>query len=394
MISRVNITNFKCFKDRSVPFAPLTVISGGNGVGKSTIIQSLLLMRQTSDKLRYLEDFSGSTTAGNVEFPVRLNDTYHLALGNSSTVTNSEIESESIWLGVSGFPETTRDSTISEFHADTAAYAVTITCRHQAANSSVMLDRETGLSLFAREFHYLVAERVGPRDLYNVSGSDYPTTGFCGEFTAQAIAENETAEVQASLCLVDGTNLFKLQLEAWMGRIVPGIRVLTHPYPEINRVRISIERQGRSTQSMSPMNTGFGISYVLPVLVSGLLAKPGTMLIVENPEAHLHPSAQSMIGQFLACVAASGVQVVIETHSDNVLNGVRLAAIDGLVGHSEVLFLFLSLPDGETQPEIDSISVDEAAELSSWPSGFFDQQGRDLTALMRARMDARAKSTK
>jgi predicted ATPase len=389
MITALVVQNFKCFKDVRIPLNPLTVISGGNGVGKSTIIQSLLLLRQTSDKLRFLEDFTGASTAGNVEFPVRLNDAYHLALGNSSTVTNSEIESEAIWLGVSASPSTSWDPMIAEFHADTAASAVTITCRHQAANSSVMLEREPGLSLFAREFHYLVAERVGPRDLYNVSDSEYPTTGFCGEFTAHAITICETAVVQPSLCLVDGSDLFKVQLEGWMSQLVPGIRVVTHPYPEINRVRISIERQGRSTQPMSPMNTGFGISYVLPILVSGLLAKPGTMLIVENPEAHLHPSAQSLIGQFLACVAAAGVHVIVETHSDNVLNGVRLAAIEGLVDHADVGFLFLSLSGGETQPDVKPISVDKASELSSWPSGFFDQQGRDLTALMRARMSAR-----
>lgn len=389
MIEAIIIRNFKCFKDAEIPLKPMTVISGGNGVGKSTIIQSLLILRQTADKLRYLEDFTGTSSAANIEFPVRLNEVYHLALGNSSTVTNSEIESETIWLGVSASPRTVWDPTISEFQADTAASALTITCRHQAANSSVMLSREPGLSLFAREFHYLVAERVGPRDLYGVSDTDEATTGFCGEYTAHAITESETRTVRPELCIVEESDLFKVQLEGWMSRLVPGIRIVTHPYPEINRVRISIERHGRSTQPMSPMNTGFGISYVLPVIVSGLLARPGTMLIVENPEAHLHPSAQSMIGQFLACVAAAGVQVIVETHSDNVLNGVRLAAIDGLVDHSDVGFLFLSLPEGETQPEVRSISVDGSSELSSWPSGFFDQQGRDLTALMRARMKLR-----
>ena len=79
---------------------------------------------------------------------------------------------------------------------------------------------------------------------------------------------------------------------------------------------------------MRPTNMGFGVSYALPVITAGLLAPAGSLLVVENPEAHLHPAGQSRVGRFLAHLAASGVQVVAETHSDHVLNGVRLAAVE------------------------------------------------------------------
>lgn len=115
------------------------------------------------------------------------------------------------------------------------------------------------------------------------------------------------------------------------------------------------------------------------------------MLIVENPEAHLHPAAQSAVGQFLAYVASAGVQVIVETHSENVINGVRLATINGGIDHNEVALFFFSSEDGSTQPRIDNISVDALAELSAWPIGFFDQQGQDLTELMKARRAKRSK---
>lgn len=77
-----------------------------------------------------------------------------------------------------------------------------------------------------------------------------------------------------------------------------------------------------------PTLTGFGISYILPIVTMGLwcTCEKNCVLIVENPEAHLHPSAQSNIGKFLELVSSGGVQVIIETHSEHVIDGVRLQA--------------------------------------------------------------------
>jgi predicted ATPase len=104
------------------------------------------------------------------------------------------------------------------------------------------------------------------------------------------------------------------------------------------------------------------------------------MLLVENPEAHLHPAGQSKLGRFLARVAGSGVQVVMETHSDHVLNGARLAvANDRTLRARDMLVHYF----GESQTSV--ISVNEKGELDHWPMGFFDQIENDLGGLARAR---------
>ena len=77
-----------------------------------------------------------------------------------------------------------------------------------------------------------------------------------------------------------------------------------------------------------PTNVGFGITYALPIVVSALSARPGSLLIVENPEAHLHPRGQVKMGELLCQASEAGIQVLIETHSDHVLNGIRLAVRD------------------------------------------------------------------
>ena len=73
--------------------------------------------------------------------------------------------------------------------------------------------------------------------------------------------------------------------------------------------------------------------------------------MVENPEAHLHPSAQAAMGEFLAISAASGIQVILETHSDHVLNGIRRAVKKGLITHHDVAIHFFTgeVPVGSTR---------------------------------------------
>ena len=90
-------------------------------------------------------------------------------------------------------------------------------------------------------------------------------------------------------------------------------------------------RTSKGTSFHRPIHTGFGLTQVLPLLVAALSARLEDLLLVENPEVHLHPSGQAAMGEFLAEVAAAGVQVLAETHSDHVLNGVRRAVKKGIL---------------------------------------------------------------
>ncbi len=394
MIHQIHLNNFKCFQNLVLPLNRLTVLSGGNSVGKSSVVQSLLLLRQTADQLRQI----AGTFQGNSDIRpalrVKLNDEYRLNLGNSTTLTNADIESETVTLGISGKdPETVR-SILCDFEASTTTPTTSVLCVKGIEALGAALARGSSFSIFQQEFHYLIAERVGPRNLQPMADHAFISTGFAGEFTAFAISQAEAANriVAKPLQLGADSGLFRVQLEAWMGRLVPGTQIFTRSYPELNRVQMTIGRRGATVPPLPPANTGFGISYTLPIVVSGLLAAPGSMLIVENPEAHLHPAAQTAIGIFLASVAATGVQVLVETHSENVLNGVRLAVLQDIIPHEDAHFLFLSLDESATQPVLSRIMMNKAAELTSWPLGFFDQQGVDLSKMMRARRASTATS--
>jgi predicted ATPase len=132
-----------------------------------------------------------------------------------------------------------------------------------------------------------------------------------------------------------------------------------------------------------PANVGYGLNYAFPIFVAGLLAKRDQTLIIDSPEAHLHPRAQSRIGGFLVHAAAAGVRLIVETHSDHLLNGIRLAVREQRVKPDDVTIHFFD-PRGLADKSIAHVTtliVGADGEISDWPAGFFDQSERDLASL-------------
>ena len=129
-----------------------------------------------------------------------------------------------------------------------------------------------------------------------------------------------------------------------------------------------------------PANVGYGLTYAFPLIVALLASKPGDVLSIDSPEAHLHPQAQSRMGAMLAQFAAGGTQLLVETHSDHILNGVRLAVAQRVLApHDTGLTFFAGTSEaghGVTLPQIDS-----TGRIDVWPDGFFDQAEADIAAL-------------
>lgn len=148
--------------------------------------------------------------------------------------------------------------------------------------------------------------------------------------------------------------------------------------------------------AFNPQSVGFGISYILPVLVALLTSIPEDIVIIENPEAHLHPRGQAEMGNLIARAAAYGVQVFVETHSDHVINGVRVAVKKGIVKPDDVNIAFFERKrheivsdDGvkgqEYYADVRNIKIDANGSLSEYPEDFMDEWSNQLMRLMRPR---------
>jgi predicted ATPase len=224
---------------------------------------------------------------------------------------------------------------------------------------------------------------------------DYPNVGFQGEFTAQIIADLDTLENESRFQIDDKRvlsdrmylkgNKFQHHVNAWLSYIIDGVTIVPVKDSETHTARIAVENTFSKGRPIFPTNTGFGISYSLPIIVSCLLARKGAFLIIENPEAHLHPSAQSKLGLFLGVMANSGVKILLETHSDHIINGIQIAVAEKKINYELVSLNFFSYQENSTQPEVQRINLKKMGELTDWPKGFFDQTQIDYSRLIRLR---------
>jgi predicted ATPase len=247
--------------------------------------------------------------------------------------------------------------------------------------------------LFAEEFYYLNAERIGPRNYQLIDSKVMNNCGVYGENTVHLLnvlsVSNERVEPNKCYNFDEEkkVNTVSKQVEYWMDYIIPGIEISTDDITDLRVSKMMLQQSSLDTGFLSPYNFGFGISYVLPIILTGLIAKEGSMLLVENPEAHLHPKGQSHIGYFLAMMAMAGVQVVIETHSEHVINGIRIAALKNGMNPDDISINFFSIKehDGIVKHMVEHITLNERMDLEVWPEGFMDQEEEDLRTLRELR---------
>lgn len=397
MIESIQIKNFKCFADSEVKLNHLTILAGANGVGKSTVIQSLLLIRQTIDAFehhfsskleKWMDNIATQPTVGSgnevdnwaINSKILLNDSYLLQLGNSKEIINSATNSQQIEFIL----KTKNQSATFGFDASVSSLSL---LSNQVSSS---INNEE-FNIAKHSFHYLNAERLGPRNIQEITEQSFNSTGFQGELTGQALHKSEILNLKLEdndkriyeTSNNKSLNKISSQVEAWMKFIIPEIEVRIDPFPEINTVRVSLKKQGSGSDFLHPNNIGFGITYVLPIVVAGLISEKGSMLIVENPEAHLHPSGQSRIGQFLSKIASEDIQVVVETHSEHFINGVRLGCMKDYLPNTDVSINFFSQESSAKFPTISRVNVTESGDLSEWPYGFFDQEQKDFAEMSR-----------
>lgn len=375
MIASVSLHNFKCFRSLTLDLGAMNVLAGMNGAGKSTVIQSLLAVRQSWE--------SDSIARGRIQLSGALAD-----LGTAGAVYCADPSSDSVEIIIRASehsPPIELRSPQSEEHSK--EYFLRL-------DTEIQIDAgATAFGLFSEPFNYLNAERVGPRKVFQIPMDEgHPLwVGKCGENASYIVASErrETRIVNDFLILESSDEkeykTLQYQWALWMARLFPGFEGESEIYNEADQVRLGLALQRRETGQglfVRPTNTGFGLSYVLGIIIAGLVAKPETILIVENPEAHLHPKAQSMVGEFLARVAAGGVQVFVETHSEHVLNGVRRMVKQAIITPDTVRLFFFAKTVHALEPSVTQIPVSASGDISTWPEGFFDQLDKDLNIIL------------
>ena len=384
MLTRIDLRHFKCFDMVKLPLCPLTLLSGTNASGKSSVMQALVLLHQTMREH---------------EWSVRLmlNGTV-IRLGTAAEVID-QVHGRRNWEITLLDGDADRFQWEFEGERDEMSMAVRRACGEMdegkewdVVNESTLLHHllphdvspmlsSPSLTNRLCGLTYLTAERLGPREYYVFDDPQLtPVVGSQGEHAVSVLYSGRDIRVLDNL-LVQGVPPTRFrQVEARMAHFFPDCVLEIGQVSRANAVTLGI-RISSSTKFHRPIHAGFGLTQVLPIMVAALSANRDDLLLIENPEVHLHPAAQAAMGEFLAKVAAAGVQVMIETHSDHVLNGIRRAVKNHTLPSEDVALHFFRPRREEGtggDPQVQSLILDADGNIDSWPKGFFDQFDRDM----------------
>ena len=389
MLQRIDLLHFKCFELLRLPLRRLTLLSGLNASGKSSVMQAFALFHQTVREHEWSPAIMLNGSAVRLGTAGEVID--HVSGGHGCGIGLRDGDTEYQW----------------EFSAERSDMSMTVTRiavderRFAARDGETMVlhkmlpkeveerpesEKATGVDMDLvkrlEELSYLTAERTGPRDIYPLEGRGHlGVVGAGGEHAVSLMYSRADDPIVDALALPGAAKTGLRQVGARMSTFFPGCELEVSPILRANSLTLGV-RTSHQTDFHRPGHTGFGITQVLPIVVASLFARRGGLLLIENPEVHLHPAGQATMGEFLAEVAAAGVQVVLETHSDHVLNGARRAVRRGVLnGNETALHFFRSREDAERDggAAVQTPELADDGSIDHWPDGFFDQFDKDMS---------------
>ncbi len=410
-ITRISVGGYKSIKEnQSVEIRPLTLLAGANSSGKSSIMQPLLLLKQTLEasydpgsllldgpnvKFTSADQLLSRTTKdGRVDrFRVAvelgsagtLTTVFRRQVGKGLDVTEMSFVSEKertvlredmshtdIIKAIPRFKEL--GDALTKASKAKAIWTVT----RERCFLGVSLVREDGEESIPFSFWqspsgataqaltgliHLPGLRGNPQRSYPVTAVGRTFPGTFEHYVASIIVQWQPARSSGNLARL-GRSLERLGL-TWKARAQP----VNDTQVELQVGRLCHATRGGAQDLVSIADVGFGVSQTLPVIVALLAAEPGQLVYLEQPEIHLHPRAQVAMAQVLADAANRGVRVVAETHSALLLLGVQSLVAEGKLP-ANLVKLHWFRRDAEGATQVTSSDLDNSGAFGDWPEDF------------------------
>ena len=334
MINNLRIDNFKCFDNVDIEFRNLTVFCGTNSSGKSSAIQSLLLL----DNCIVNENSLNSQL---------------LNLGHFEEIRNFIVRRENVNIEII---QSNRNFNLS-------ASEGLINCSNKE---------------FYNSLSYISANRVGPKDFYHKITSTKNFIGENAEFLIDYLYKNSRNLVDQNRMIDNSSLTLDYHVNYWLDKIL-NVKISLDDIKSGNIITANYSFKGN--KNVRPYHIGAGISYTIGIIILCLNIEKGKTIILENPEIHLHPKAQSELSSFLAFIAKSGVQIIIETHSDHIFNGIRKAIHKKEISSKEVSIQFFEMGDDNLSHNV-PVEINEKGRILNVRENLFDQFDNDLDELL------------
>lgn len=434
MLTRLKLTNFKSWRELDLALGPITLLYGTNSSGKSSILQSLLLLKQTIEGLdsNQVLNFGGSdrdlvdlgsyrdvvhshdfTNELNIKLLFEMSEYPHSVGYESQWIYQDDsIQIQSITHSLDIYSSNPMQLKVTVGSASKYVYETSNGWNiHSMSEPEGFIigdkissgesltppinsfelpyfliqdeksEKKIGISSFG--FHLLMIDnfsslrylgplREHPRRTYQWTGSNPQVIGPKGEYAVQALVASKRNEDK----LLD-------KVTFWLNKLglVQNFEIVSLGNERFYEVLVNDEF-GQS----SILDTGFGISQVLPVIAILFFAPEGSIILLEQPELHLHPSAQAGLADLMLHVAEErNLQLIVESHSEHLLRRMqrRIAEVDQDFATPDNIKAYFCTP-GEDGSQIDPVSIDRFGQISNWPENFFGDVAGDLDAMMDA----------
>lgn len=343
MINKISISNLKSINELTISPKLFNMFTGTNSSGKSTTIQALLLAAQ------------------NLESPFGLNGPL-TSIGEYRDAKNYNVKKETIEINLSN-----ENSMVS--------IALSEDTPPEISTNGNLID---SLNYANNNFHYLSCNRVGSKDLFFQNRTIYHGVGITGEYAIAYLSEHGNDPLDEEIVRDSSNFTLTAQVNYWLRYIVnASIKVETVTDTDAVKAQYGIV-DGRYSR---PQNVGSGISYLISIIIMCLSSNRDDIIVIENPEIHLHPLSQSKLCEFLYYISQSGRQLFIETHSDHFLNAIRVGIATKQMNKEDVLVEFFKLGSDNCTRKYD-IEIGPYGAIENQIPHFFDQFQIDMDRMI------------
>jgi predicted ATPase len=240
---------------------------------------------------------------------------------------------------------------------------------------------------FSNSLHHLGPLRAAPQPLYGLpEAASGASVGKNGEYTA-AVLNTYGKKISTAPLPEGGTAMLSLAkaVDRWVNAL--GLLASVKPV-ELGKYGFELTVNIEGVERPLDLTTvGVGVSQALPIVVLGLISEPGATLLFEQPELHLHPDVQAALGDFFLALARSGRQLIIETHSEYLINRLRRRQVtDTEPDAADLVRLFFFERAGPSAKVIPT-RIGSDGSMPGWPTGFLDTAAREIEATVLGQPD-------
>jgi AAA15 family ATPase/GTPase len=451
MLERLRIQNFKSWQDTGdIAFGSLTGFFGTNSSGKSSILQFLLMLKQTvesSDRSQILDlgDDSSYVELGTLHdilykheipqelsFSVDWKPAHRFEVLNFDKEENKSRKFNGSLSFSSNIKQTSNSTHLKGFNYSVEKIEVGIQSmptegllpqykltskgfKTKTANTKKILSRTSKFYGFPTDFFYSLGRtdilasfmfeleqlfskifylgplREYPSRLYIWGGSKPTGVGNRGERSVAALLSSRTQGPTIDMGESQPKRTVEEHVAYWLKelRLIYSFKVQPIA-PNRKEYEVRIQRTAESA-SVFLTDVGFGVSQILPVLVLLFYVPEGSTVILEQPEIHLHPAVQAGLADvFIDAIKRRKLQIILESHSEHLLQRLQRRMAEEIIEPDAVKLYFTSIEEGKSK--LTPLQLDEYGNIHNWPAGFFGDAFAESAAKMKAEMKRKLKN--